>query len=145
MSVQDCQIVTVRELPSFRLTAQRLADTHDITVNISFPLNPQSGDLHLVDYDGDNWWVLYRYGASVWTITAEIDSTPYVEVDNNPKIVWVNSDSNASLSAVNNINKPYTNLELAIAEVPVSATTSATLDEIIGSTGYFSWSLLPNI
>lgn len=144
MPVQDCLLVNNMQEGCFRLTVQRLADTHDITINIVFPSNPQTGDIHLVDYDGDNWWVAYRYGAGTWNIQAEIRGETE-GVNNLPKLIWVNQGSSSSLSAIHNINTPFTTLVDAIAEVPdIPSTQDPILEDITGSTGYFNYSNIPD-
>ena len=152
MPIQDCLLVNLRETGSFKLTAQRLADIHTVTVNINFPSDPQSGDMHLVDYDGDNWWVLYRYGAGVWTLYAEIEGNQTVDlsglaedIDNVPKVIWVNSESDPTKSAVHNPNKPFTTLVDAIAEIPAGITIDSDLEAILANTGDFNYGALPNM
>ena len=152
MPVQDCLLVNNMQEGCFRLTVQRLADTHDITINIVFPTNPQTGDIHLVDYDGDNWWVVYRYGAGTWNIQAEIEggTTPdlsayALNIDNVPKVIWVNSESDPAYSAVHNPNKPFTTLADAIAEIPAGLTVDTDLDAILGNIDSYHIKSLPNV
>ena len=150
MPIQDCLLVNNMQEGCFRLTVQRLADTHDITTNIVFPANPQTGDIHLVDYDGDNWWVAYRYGAGTWNIQAEIEgnnppdlSAYALDIDNVPKVIWVNSESDPAYSAVHNPNKPFTSLEDATNELPATPAVDSYLNTILGSLS--SWGILPGL
>lgn len=121
MPVQDCILINQQQDGCFRLTVQSIDDVHTQTVDIIFPTSPQTGDMHLVDYNGDNWWVLYRYGASTWTIKAEIEgnqaTTPIVE-GQNTYVTWVNDDADGLLSQLYNPTKPYTSLEDTVTDIP---------------------------
>ncbi len=59
-----CVINTFRPEGAFRLTVQQVADNHDVLINIVYPSTPEPNDLHLVDFEGDDWWILYEFNGS---------------------------------------------------------------------------------
>ena len=69
-----CTIANFRPEGNFKFTAQQVVDNHDVLTNVVYPINPEIKDLHLVDFEGDDWWILYEFDGSTWIEVADINS-----------------------------------------------------------------------
>lgn len=136
-----CLIANFRPAGSFMLTVQRLAVAHTDESGIIFPIDPETNDLHLADFDGDGYWVMYKYDGSAWVIVAEIESSSLP--NNNINEFYVNADSSVLLSQPNNITKPYTTILDAVTAL-TNSTLDASLEGIFGNSGYYAYPYLPN-
>ncbi len=136
-----CLIADFRPEGSFKLTVQRLAAAHTDESGIIFPIDPETNDLHLVDFDGDGYWVMYKYDGSAWVIVAEIESSSLP--NNNINEFYVNADSSVLLSQPNNITKPYTSLLDAVTAL-TNSSIDTSLEIIFDNGGYYAYSYLPN-
>ena len=138
-----CLISTFRPDGNFILTDQQVAESHTDLTNVVYPISPRIGDKHLVDFEGDDWWVIYEFTNLGWVVSADISKGLGIQ-SNIAKNHWVDSDSDSLLSAPNDITRPYTTISdafnIALAAPPVSAT----LEDITGNTNYYSNSYLPN-
>jgi len=115
-----CTIANFRPEGKFKFTAQQVADNHDVLTNVVYPINPEVKDLHLVDFEGDDWWILYEFNGSTWIEVADINSGQGV-ISNIAKNHWVDSDSDPLISAPNDITRPYTTISDAFNTALMSA------------------------
>ena len=138
-----CTIANFRPEGNFKFTAQQVVDNHDVLTNVVYPINPEIKDLHLVDFEGDDWWILYEFDGSTWIEVADINSGQGV-ISNIAKNHWVNSDSDPLISAPNDITRPYTTISNAFNIALTVPPASGTLEDITGNTGYYANSYLPN-
>lgn len=134
-----CLIANFRPVGNFMLTTQRLAAAHTDESGIIFPIDPQTNDLHLVDFDGDGYWVMYKFDGSTWVLVAEIESTSIP--NNNISEFYVNTDSQPLISQPENISKPFTTVLDAVTAL-TNSSMDLSLDSLFETS--FPYSYLPN-
>ncbi len=138
-----CLISTFRPDGNFILTDQQVAESHTDLTNVVYPISPRIGDKHLVDFEGDDWWVIYEFTNLGWVVSADISKGLGIQ-SNIAKNHWVDSDSDSLLSAPNDITRPYTTISNAFNIALTVPPASGTLEDITGNTGYYANSYLPN-